>query len=116
MSTVGEIKIANLTPRERWWVWRRRAKKTQVAVARARGESEDRIGDYDLGRTAPPAVRLNKELSDGERCWLLRKRSGATLEEVANATGVSRVTVLKRERNRGEVHKLVDYWNGRGWV
>ena len=60
------------------------------------GRKEDRTGarDVDLG----------------EQCYLMRRRKGMTVHEVADACHVSHVSIIKRERNRGEVNQLALYW------
>lgn len=52
----------------------------------------------------------NTDINLGEQCFVQRINSGKTIREVAKELGVSHVTIIKRERNKGHVDRLARYW------
>ena len=52
----------------------------------------------------------NTDINLGEQCFIKRRTAGKTIHEVARALGVSHVTIIKRERNKGQVERLARYW------
>ncbi len=45
--------------------------------------------------------QFNVAMDMGEQAFILRKRAGLTLVEAASVVGVSKVTLIKYERNKG---------------
>ncbi|MBB76567.1 MAG: hypothetical protein CMJ75_18840 [Planctomycetaceae bacterium] len=48
--------------------------------------------------------------SKAEKCWILRRREGMTIEDVAKDMGISRVWVWKMEKGQEDPKELADYW------
>lgn len=69
------------------------------------------FGNWGTG----PSPGLDDPPSVGESCCLIRRRCGIALKEACVLMCVSHVTLIKRERNRGDVPALVSYWMGLGW-
>lgn len=69
----------------------------------------------DFERGVPVDRTGAKDITLGEQCYLARYRSGINLKDLAELTGVSHVSLIKRERNRGEVEALAEFWTARDW-
>lgn len=101
---------------EEVWLWRRARGLTQEGAAARLG-----VGRGSLSRAerdvAPTLVRIRLRQGSEPALPLLlvlaRRRSGVTLEGLAEALGVSRVTVLKREA-RGDPF-LRAWWGVQGY-
>lgn len=76
----------------------------------------------DLGVTLYCYRRWEDDTADGddvslgkllphEVCFILRRRAGMSLKDLADALGVSRWWACKMEYGRANVERLVDYWS-----
>lgn len=79
----------------------------QMKVLLKRKRDEINWGEPDLSE--------KKEVSVGELCFLARKRMGWGVREASEKIGISHVTLIKRERSRGEVEALKEFWEAHGW-
>jgi DNA-binding XRE family transcriptional regulator len=94
-----DIEMGNgLTPGERFWLFRKRAKRSQRKAARRLGLG--RITYYRIEHDAHPAPACVPDitfLTAPERLRLARRRSGLTAMKIARSLGVSRVTFMEWE-------------------
>lgn len=107
------IKSSELTRGEKLALDRRRRKQTmgeaakrlKVSVATYREWEND---EEDVEKK-PPNVKLGK-IQDYEQCWLLRRREGTLLIELADELGVCRWWLTQMESGRAPIDRLMDYW------
>ena len=99
-----------LSPGETLAILRRRAGLSQAQMAENLfvSVSKYRRWERDLIDAKPP-ISLSK-ISKGEWCYVLRRRSGMTLDALSKAVGLSRVWILKAERNEVNPDALVKWW------
>lgn len=102
---------------EQLYMWRMREGITQEEGAKRLflGERAYLEAEHDrLDFRLPKGVRLPKRFKLPELCYLARRRHGLTLEATAKAFGVSKVTLLARERRADP--ELVAAWEKRGYL
>lgn len=107
----------NLTPGERFLLWRRRRGITRAKAAKHYGSTARRVREweFDRGNLPPPRVELlPAQLSPAEMCFFWRRRARLEAFEVGQIIGVTGKTILQRERGMGDVHALYNYWRARG--
>lgn len=107
--------LVELTSGEILWIARRRAGLNQDEAARKAGLGEKVYAAVENDEVSPPE-RLRKPLAAltvPEKLALARRRSGATLAQVAAWGKVTQMTVLAWER-RGAAG-LVAFWEKRGF-
>jgi hypothetical protein len=114
------MKENQLTPGEALFVTRRRLGKTQGAMAKKhrvrtyqyiRWEDDVVPSDRD-GQTLPiPKVKLKwRELTPGEQCVVMRRRSGKSRIVVARELGCSTTWLSAMEHERASTAKLMRFW------
>lgn len=106
------VKTSELTRGTRLRIERRRLKQTQVQAAHRwkvpvniyRGWEHD-----DVVGPSSPSVPLGK-LRTYEECWVLRQRSGKTLQVLCEEIGISRWWLTQMESGDAPVKRLKNYW------
>jgi transcriptional regulator with XRE-family HTH domain len=106
-----------MTNGERLELSRRRADMTQAAAAYMYGvaPSRYRAWEKDQGRNPPTAPAA--DLSPGEWCWLMRRRSGLTLHQVAERSNLEPKWIHRVERriyDGDRATPLVVWWQLEG--
>lgn len=102
-----------LLPHERFYLWRRRQGYTQVQAAQHLRIAKRRLERWESGEIPVPEAFIPRPMIPAkthEYCIIKRRRSGMTTTEVAEAMGISRVTLLKRENGKGKVSELAKFW------
>lgn len=103
------LRTADLSSAERLLVWRRREGLTQRQAARRLSVSQYRLRAWELGAGEPPRVSLGRLLPH-ESCFLLRRRSGTSLEELARQLGVTPWWLCQMEGGSAPVDRLLRHW------
>lgn len=102
-----------LTPGEALVLSRRRADMTQQEAADTFGASFDVYRSWEVGGVDCPKMQLGFLLLH-EQCFVLRRRAGLRIADVARATGLSNAWVGECERGEVPVSdQLVAWWRGR---
>ena len=116
----------NATIWERFWLWRRREKLSQYAVARLLGCSRGSVQRMETAQVWPQRYieewKLPELLSPGEEVRLLRRRAGITALTMAGLLDVARITLYRIENNQislsiyemESITKAVEYYVKRG--
>jgi hypothetical protein len=73
------------------------------ALAAKRARDRQSWGQEDAPKDHSPVLL-------GELCYLERIARGIRLKDLARRLGVSHVTLIKRERNKGRVEQLALFW------
>lgn len=110
------MKRRTLSPAERLELTRRRLGLSQAEAAEKYGVPETLWVRWENGEPFQwgPFDFANEKLSPGELCWLLRRRAGLTMSQVAKAAKVSKSTLHRIESNLGGNHqKVLDWWKKR---
>lgn len=101
------LKIADLSPGERFLLERRRLREGQGEAAARHGVSRWRYRRWELGREDGPAVELGK-LEPHEACFVIRTRSGVSVQDLAEAMGISRWWLIQMEYGDKPADRLVE--------
>jgi DNA-binding XRE family transcriptional regulator len=116
--------IANIW--ERFWLWRRREKLSQYAVARLLGCSRGSVQRMETAGTWPQRYieewKLPELLSPGEEVRLMRRRAHIEAEHMARLLDVSRRTLYHIENNEvslseyeiESIKKTMEYYDKAG--
>lgn len=101
-----------LSAGERLELNRRRDGLSQAEAADLFGVSVARFRKWEHGTgRAQPLVNVGPALTDGEWCWLMRRRAGRSLKEVSEETGLGIQWIHRVERGeRGDPAALVRWW------
>ena len=104
------IKSSELTKGEKLLMERRRLGLTQSAMAKKMKVSlyVYRRWETDSVEDAP-SVNIGR-LTDYEQCYLMRKRSGNSLQETANKLQVCRWWLCQMERGEAPIDRLIKFW------
>lgn len=92
---------------------RRREGHTQVQEAARYGLTLAQYRDMELGNAAVPGrigLAIGK-LLDHEACYLMRRRSGLSVGEVAEEVGCCRYWFHLMETGVKDPARLIDYWS-----
>lgn len=107
-------KSLDLSTGERWLIWRRRETISQSQVAesvnlprRRYSEFELGIGNYVLHLDAPAVDNL----TEAEKCFIWRRRSGWTQQACADLMGITRYWYNLMENGKVTSEKLEAFWN-----
>lgn len=100
--------LSTASPGERLWLVRQNAGMTQREAADRHGCCLSIYQRYEQDKREPEYLVVPPPLHIGLLCALARRRSGLTLNQVAEALGVSKVTVLTMERAGDS--RLVNFW------
>ena len=101
-----------LSPSEHFLIWRRREGLSQKQAALPLGLSQTkliRIEREDIKDYNGEKPFLG-DLYSHEKCFIFRKRSGWTIDRLADEIGVSRYWCNLMELGKAPVERLVDYW------
>lgn len=116
VDTVASLVVDGLTCGERLLIARRRSGESQENIARRHGITRNVYGrierddeDFRAGIATPELG----ELTDDEKCLLLRRRSGLTQEECAEYLGVTRFWFNQMETGKVSCSDLVKFWESR---
>lgn len=121
MATRVWMKTSDLSRGERLVIDRRRRGHSQKVAAERFGVSlyayrrwEDDGGPPAAtgGRREPPRVSIGS-LRDYEECFLLRRREGMALSDLAMQLGLTMTWVCEMEYGRGSPSRLVEFWRSR---
>lgn len=105
----------NLTAGEALEVDRRRTDLTQAGAAGLFDVPPCHYRRWELDELEGPRVRLGP-LSLHEQAFVVRRRSGLTVRQVAEQMGLSRQWISEAERGRtGSVEVLLEWWARVGW-
>lgn len=100
-----------LTASEKLAISRRRENKTQLQKAQEYGIHFDTYGNWERDLVINiPDVELSYPLQTHEVCYILRRRSGKTQQQVAKELNMSRVSVNLMEKGKISVLSLASYW------
>jgi len=116
VDSVASLNIQGLTDGERLLIARRRSGESQETIARRHGITRNvygRIERDDEEFRAGIALPELGELTDDEKCLLLRRRSGLTQEECAEYLGVTRFWFNQMETGKVPCSDLVKFWESR---
>lgn len=106
------LKVSQLTKGEKLFTARRRVGRTQAQEANAVGLPlhvyKRMEKDIDTGYSLRPAG-LGK-LRPYEACVILRKRNGMTLDDLADAAGLTKWWLCQIEKGKAPVDTLARFW------
>lgn len=110
-NSTQHIQVSELTGGERLQIYRRRRGWTQARMAR----EAYRIAPGYYVRMENGQVEISvktpmKFLRTCEQCYVARRRSGMSQEELARQLGVCRWHVVKMERGLAPCDALTDFW------
>lgn len=103
-----------LTKGESLFIIRRRAKLTQAGMGSQFGLSRFSYGKQEREDTDSwlPSEDINfNQLTDPEKCVILRKRKSLTQYEVSLLLGVSRYWINQKEMGQCDCADLLKHWN-----
>lgn len=103
------VTAGDLTRAEKLRLVRKRNKWTQPFAAKEFGAPLSRYRAWEKGKGNPPENAVGK-LTPGEECWILRRRAGLTVRELAAKVGVCPYWIYLMEANRAPVDRLRDFW------
>lgn len=105
------LKTSDLTASEKLIIERRRnSKETQAKAAKRHGVTVNEYRAWERDGDDAPRVKLGK-LAEHEACYILRRRGGWTIEEVANDMGICRWWLCQMEHGEAPVARLTEYWS-----
>ena len=104
------IKSSELTQNEKLIIIRRRLKLTQAEMAAEHKISLYEYRRWESGETENPISFSIELLSDFESCFIMRRRSGMTVSEIATKIDVCRFWFGQMERGEAPSDRLVEYW------
>jgi hypothetical protein len=105
------IRLRDLTMGERLWLWARRRNLSRKAIQARYSVGPKMVTDWMRDRRDDvPLVRLDAELTKGERCAVYRRRSGKDILTVASEMGVSHLAIINWESDKGMVDRLLEFW------
>lgn len=106
----SKVKKIKLTPGERLYLVRRRRGISQVDFAARYGVSHDTLSKVEKGELKPEhkiTVYGRIAPTKGELITILRRRLGMTLDELAEKLEMSKITLMARERGKGDVDYVI---------
>lgn len=105
------VATSTLTSGEKLVIQRRRDGSTQAKAARAHKVTQlvYRGWERDSGERIPRAA-VGK-ISESEQCFVLRRRSGMTLDRLAGRLRVCRYWLRQMEAGTAPVARLAEYWS-----
>lgn len=105
------VATSDLTRGEKLVIQRRRDGSTQAKAAKANKVTQltYRGWERDQGEKIPTAA-VGK-ISEVEQCYILRRRSGKTLEQVAKKMGVCRWWLRQMEAGKAPAESLTEFWS-----
>jgi len=106
------MRASDLTRGEKLQANRRRSGATQREEADARGVPYVMYRRWESDEGDPPNESLG-DLKDHEVCYVLRRRAGLSLSQVAAQVGCSRWWACQMETGRASSDKLIQYWKAR---
>ena len=109
-------KIYYLTKGERLWLWGRRWRKNSTAIAEFYSVTTTQVGkwiramkdDKDI-----PEVALTEPIKEWEILAIARRRVGISIDRLAAKQGISHVTLISRERGKGNWRASWRWWKGK---
>ena len=109
------LKNLILTEGETLFILRRRKGCTQSVAGEVIGVSRHEYGkiERDMLDTKPiPDSRplVFSQLSDSEKCTIIRKREDVTQKELASILSMSRFWINQMELGRADPYVLVSFW------
>lgn len=104
-----------LTPGERLLLLRRRLGLSQVERAECFGVTLYGYRAWEAGTKQPPARVVPKfdKLHDYEACYVLRRRRGLALQDLATQLGMTSNWLCEIEHGRQPATKLLAHWRRR---
>lgn len=105
--------LKDLTRGERLVIARRRDDQSQSEAAEDHGVSRKLYAQWERDEVPGPEVVGLGALKPHEQCFLARRRSGFSREEVAHAIDCSAFWVTQMERGRRKCDRLLNYWKAR---
>jgi DNA-binding XRE family transcriptional regulator len=104
------LQLKDVTDGERLLLERRRHQESQRDAAARHGVSRYRYRRWEAdSEDGAPRVPLQR-LREYEACFLLRRRTGTPLHELAAAAGVSRWWLCQMEYGQAPAARLVRFW------
>ena len=109
----SNLRLTDLTPGERFWLWRRRTGTHSYDASVIYGVSTKLITAWERDRrTDVPEVNLpGGELTCGEQATILRRRAKVSIKSAAVQLGVSHVSLIRMERDEIDATKAMEFWN-----
>lgn len=102
----------DLTPGEALELSRRRSGASQADVAAVLGVGVNRYREWELDERPGPLLQLSG-LTLPEQCYVLRRREGWTLQDLAGRMRMTRFWLSRAECGTVAVDLLVDFWTRR---
>lgn len=108
----NNFEISSLTPAEILIVWRRRKQWNQKKAAEHYGISHFNYAVAECGKIRKVKLKIPNisPLHDHEKCFILRKRTGKTQEEIAANLGCGKYWLRLQEVGKVSCKKLLTYW------
>lgn len=109
------LTIERLTAGETLLLARRRSGESQEKCAQRYGITRNSYGKLERDDETYTNIKIPvlNELTDAEKCLILRRRSGLTQDECAEKIGVTRFWFNRMEVGKVDVSSLVAYWGER---
>ncbi len=107
------LQLKDITNGERLLLERRRHQQSQRQAASRHGVSRYRYRRWETDVEDAPRVPLQR-LREYEACFLLRRRAGIPLHELAREAGVSRWWLCQMEYGNQPARRLLGYWREAG--
>lgn len=107
------IRLENLSPGERFWIWQRRHGVSRDAAAKSYAVKPQTVTDWTRDRKPDvPEVPLKAELTPGEISSLYRRRAELGVRAAARLIGISHVTLIAREKDIGPsaLSDVIPWW------
>lgn len=99
-----------LTPSETLVLWRRRAGLSQFDAAEHYGITVHQYRRWESPVGATPRAKNLGQLKDHEKCYIMRRRSDKTQDDIAADLQLSRLWIIEMEKGVVPADRLVSYW------
>ena len=110
---MATLTIERLTAGETLLLARRRSGESQEKCADGYGLTRNSYGKFERDEETHTNIKIPElnELTDAEKCLILRRRSGLTQDECAEKIGITRFWFNRMEVGKADASSLVAYWN-----
>lgn len=114
-DSMASLDIKGLTTGEILLLARRRSGESQEKCAHGHGLTRNAYGklERDDDTHANVKIPVLNELTDAERCLILRRRSGLKQDECAEEIGITRFWFNRIEVGKVDASSLVVYWDSK---
>lgn len=114
-GNMATFNIERLTAGETLLLARRRSGESQEKCADRYGLTRNAYGKFERDDETYTNIKIPElnELTDAEKCLILRRRSGLTQDECAEEIGITRFWFNRMEVGKVDASSLVAYWGER---